>query len=84
MLCYWQDRLELENSLNELTSQSYCYIVHDEHVLDCEYQHRIPLYITLDENNAKQFAESSYTLKIEKVPLDKNIEKLMFGVKYDW
>lgn len=44
--------------------------MHDETVLQCDHDHRVISYITLDKSKAEAFLKNHYTLKLSKIQLD--------------
>ena len=58
-----------------VTDSLLCYLVDDETVIECDYKHRVILYITLDKTKAIEFVrKKGYTdLVIREVSLDKEV-----------
>lgn len=46
------------------------FIVHDETVLQCDFDHRVISYMTLDKSKAEEYLKKHYTLKISEITLD--------------
>lgn len=55
-----------------MTTTTFCYLVDDETVINCDYSHRVIVYITLDKSKALEFVKRQgfSDLAIREVPLD--------------
>lgn len=46
------------------------YIVDDETVVNCDHNHRVIIYASLDKSKAEEFLKEHYTLKMREIELD--------------